>query len=162
MEHTKHIWRALFILVFVAVCGVLARHFLVPKSFGLAGPYRYDALADLMGKPVVHGSLTACQSCHTVVWDALASGKHAPVRCEVCHAPVTTHAKEGQKTADMVSNTSVKLCAYCHQKLRARPEDMPQIDIMEHLAKLEVAPADGQLQDGLCIACHDVHSPSLK
>ena len=167
MEHTKHLWRALLLLLCAGVAGIVVRHFLVPESFGLEGPYRYDALADHMAKAPVHGSLTACKSCHGEVFDAHALGKHATVRCEVCHGPLNnpdplaTHVKGEEKNAAMPTDRSVKLCINCHQRLDAKPDDMPQIDAMEHLTTLEVAPEDGKLEDGLCITCHDVHSPSL-
>lgn len=162
MEHSKHLWRAILILVFVFVVGIIVRHFAIPKSFGLDGPYRYEALNDLKSRTPVHGSRTGCQSCHSDVWDTAAKGKHATINCEVCHAPLTVHAQDAVKTADMPSNRSADLCAYCHQKLRARPEDMPQLDFMEHLTKLEAAPEDGKIPEGTCIVCHDAHSPSLQ
>ncbi len=95
MEHTKHLWRALGILVVVAVSGVVIRHFAIPDSFGEAGSYRYDALAEIASKPVVHGNDISCRECHADMAETKAAGKHAPVRCEVCHAPVTTHARDG-------------------------------------------------------------------
>ncbi len=162
MEHTKHLWRAIVILLVVFVGGVVVRHFAMPKSFGLDGPYRYDALNDLKAQAPVHGARTDCRSCHSDVWDNAAQGKHATVNCEVCHAPLTVHAKGDEKIADMPSNRAASLCAYCHQKLRAKPEDMPQIDFMAHLTTLEAAPEDGEIADGTCIVCHDVHNPALQ
>lgn len=162
MEHTKHLWRAILILIAVLVAGTVTRHFMIPASFGQAGPYRYDALQDLRAKAPVHGSQTACQSCHTDVWETNLSGKHASVSCEVCHAPVTFHADGEQKIADMPSNREANLCADCHETLAAKPDDMPQVNLMEHLISLEAAPEDGIIQEGTCLVCHDVHNPSLK
>jgi len=162
MEHTKHLWRAILILVVVFVAGLLTRHFVIPESFGLDGPYRYDALNDIKEKEPVHGSRTACQACHADVWETSVEGKHAPVNCEVCHAPLTVHVKGEEKIAEMPSDRSVELCAHCHQTLPARPDDMPQLDFLEHLTTLEAAPSDGKIEEGTCLICHDVHNPSLQ
>lgn len=162
MEHTKHLWRVVLILMLIFVGGIVTRHFLIPDSFGLAGPYRYEALRDIKQQHPVHGSRTACQSCHADVWDTNQAGKHASVNCEVCHAPLTFHANDTEKIADMPSNRTTRLCADCHQVLPAKPDDMPQVDLMEHLISLEVAPENGEIEDGTCLVCHDVHNPSLQ
>lgn len=161
MEHTKHIWRAILIVIIVTIGAVVVRHFLMPKSFGMQGFYRYDSLAEFMDKPVIHGSLTACQECHSEIFETKIQGGHASVSCEVCHAPLTVHVKEDTKIAAMPTNSSHVLCAYCHQELRARPESLPQVDITEHLAALELAPSGDEIPEGVCIVCHDVHDPSL-
>ncbi|MBI5093674.1 MAG: hypothetical protein HZB26_14675 [Candidatus Hydrogenedentes bacterium] len=159
MDHTKHLWRVVLILVLAGAGAIIGRHFLIPKSFGEQGFYRYDSLGDYMTQPVRHGGDAACAACHKDRADAKAGGKHATVSCESCHAPMASHATTEAKTADMPKNRDMTLCLWCHQKLRARPETMPQIEISEHLAALD--PEDAKKAD-VCFNCHDVHNPSMK
>ena len=159
MEHTKHLWRAVLILVFVGIVGIMVRHFLIPQSFGLTGFYRHDSLAEFMAAPVVYGGPVSCTKCHKEVAKEKAEGGHASVSCEVCHGPVSGHAKDGEKIADMPVNRSYTLCAYCHQKLRARPESMPQVDFREHLVGEELIGPDEPIPENVCSVCHEVHNP---
>ena len=161
MEHTKHIWRAALLLLALVVGATVTRHFLVPESFGQEGFYRYNSLSEFMASAPRHGNQAACGTCHMEQSEARAEGKHATVSCEVCHAPLATHAVGNEKIADMRIPPSDRLCAYCHQRLRARPHDMPQIDAQEHLEQLGVIEAGQEIEPGTCIVCHDVHSPSL-
>ena len=162
MQHTKHLWRAALLIIAFATAGGGVRHFVVPESFGEQGFYRYNSLADYMAKPVVHGDASSCVACHTEIAETKSLGKHAAVSCEVCHAPLATHAVGAEKTGDMAINTSPDLCADCHQQLPARPSTMPQVDIREHLATLEVLSGNDSIPDGACLVCHDVHNPGLE
>ncbi len=158
MEHTKHIWRISLLLLLVLIGAVLGRHFLIPDSFGKAGFYRYDALVELMGKEPVHGAPDSCADCHDEKALAKAAGLHRSVQCEVCHDVLSSHIRDDDKYADMAINRSYKLCAYCHQKLVARPAAMVQVDIAEHL---ELAPGDA-IPAEACLECHDsenIHAP---
>lgn len=158
MEHSKHIWRAAFLLVFVLTGVVVGRHFLIPPSFGQAGYYRYDALFEHMAKEPRHGAPDACVECHDEIAAAKASGKHAPVKCEVCHDTLATHVKDGDRYAEMRINRSYELCAYCHQKLAGRPSLVAQVDLVEHL---ELSPGQ-PIPAEACVQCHDadmIHHP---
>lgn len=153
MEHTKHIWRAVIILLALPIVFITVRHFLVPPSFGAEGHYRYDSLSEHRDHPVIHGSTTACRECHESADAEKGKGKHVSLSCEVCHAPLALHVKDGKKIADMPKNKSYTLCAGCHQQLEARPKDFPQIDVEKHPAE-----QGGSLEDG-CVTCHDGHNP---
>ena len=158
MEHSKHIWRGAILLVIVLAGVVVGRHFMVPESFGEMGYYRGDALYEFMDKEPEHGARGACGECHDDIAAAKSAGKHAPVQCEVCHAPLATHVRDGDVIAEMAINRSWQLCAVCHQELVARPATIAQIDIREHL---ELGPEDA-LPEQACLDCHDVdaiHSP---
>lgn len=159
MLHTKHIWRAVLLLVGAAVVGFTGRHFMIPESFGEAGFYRYDSLGDFMAKPVVHGGSASCAECHAEQATTKAEGKHAGLSCEACHGPLAGHVKDGVRIAPMPVNRSHELCAYCHQALKARPATMPQVDIPQHLLTLEVLSPGDAIPEGACATCHDVHSP---
>lgn len=159
MEHSKHLWRAGILLGIAFLGGITARHFLIPSSFGEQGFYRYDSLKDYMAQEPVHGDSAACGVCHAEVFKARSEGHHATVSCEVCHAPMSVHAKDGVKTAEMPSNRSVNLCAYCHQQLKARPKSQAQVNIKQHMKTLGIELEHGEVPDGTCFTCHDVHSP---
>ncbi len=161
MEHTKHIWRAVLVLIAVALVGIVVRHFLIPPSFGQKGHYRYDSLGEHMDIPLVHGSVKACAECHEDQFKLRSEGKHATLSCEVCHMPLATHVKDGEVIAEMPINLSHELCAFCHQEVRARRETMPQIGIRKHLIELEMIEAEDEIPEGICAGCHDVHAPSI-
>lgn len=162
MEHTKHIWRAVLLLLILGGAGVGARHFMIPESFGDQGFFRYGSLGDYMSLPVIHGGRGSCTACHEEIATAKSEGKHAGLNCESCHAPVTVHADDDEKLADMPTNPSVALCANCHQILDARPDTMPQVDIRAHLEEIGVISAGEDIPESACVVCHDVHSPSLE
>ncbi len=132
---------------------------MVPASFGAKGFYRYDSLAEHMDKPLIHGGRDACVSCHQTVVETESKGKHASQSCEVCHAPLSTHVKDGQKIATMPSNATCQWCGICHSKLQARPASFPQIDIGEHLVKNGVIAAGEPIPEEACTTCHDAHNP---
>jgi len=155
MEHTKHLWRAGILLVILMVVVVVGRHFVVPSSFGEMGYYRGDALYEFMEKTPEHGGAAACAECHEDMAEARSQGAHAVVQCEVCHAALATHVRDGDKFADMAVNRSWKLCAYCHEHLVARPATQPQIVITEHLELKPEAPVPPEA----CLDCHDPHNP---
>jgi len=160
MEHTKHIWRATLLIVMLAVAMIVARHFLIPETFGQAGHYRYGSLAEHMQHPVRHGGATACKECHDEEFEVVTGGKHASVQCEVCHAPVSRHIANQEKIADMPIDRSRRLCAYCHRKLRARPKDMPQVSFLEHLVETKALKPGAEIPDGVCLQCHEAHNPT--
>lgn len=158
MEHSKHIWRLSILLILLLNVGILARHFLMPESFGDAGFYRYDALTELTSLAPHHGAVDACTECHEEQADAKAKGNHREVQCEACHNTLSSHVRDGEMYTEMTINRSYRLCANCHEKLLARPETIPQIILAEHL-ELEASQA---IAEEACLECHDsqeIHSP---
>lgn len=155
MEHTKHIIRAVLILVVAAVVFVFARHFLYPASFGEHGQFRFDSVAEHASPAPRHGFPGACLDCHDEQGAALSEGKHGSVDCEVCHATLSSHVKEDKRVAAMRVNGSVEMCGWCHERLAARPVNHPQVVIDEHVKeKGEV------MREKVCLECHDAHNPS--
>ena len=167
MEHTKHIWRAVFIILLVPVAFVVVSHLAVPASFGIYGHYRADSVKEFMAKPTIHGDATSCFNCHDKTHKDLlekkVKGKHATVPCENCHNPLSFHAKPDPQTGElkmfekMAINKSNKLCGYCHEYLVARPKSFPQVELKEHVTK-----QDAEFEEGVCVVCHDPHNPSVK
>ncbi len=165
MEHTKHIMRAVLLLLVVAVAFVVVRHFAIPESFGGAhGHYRLASVAEFVAQAPVHGARGACAACHEDEAESIAAGPHSSVSCELCHAPLNALLEDGNfhLSADgeyqvaMPKNRSYKLCAWCHHKLEARPADFPQVVLHEHVAE-----GDFELKDDVCLQCHEnPHDPS--
>ena len=160
MEHTKHIWRAVIVFSVLVTGGLIGRHFLIPSSFGEAGFYRHDSLAEFAAPDPVHGGSISCRECHEDIYDEKMEGKHAAVSCEVCHGPVTMHVENEAKIADMPVDRSIAACAICHLKLAARPKDMPQIAIKAHLIETKAIAANEKPPEAACLTCHKSHDPS--
>ncbi|MDT8367183.1 MAG: hypothetical protein RRA15_11970, partial [bacterium] len=68
MEHTKHLWRAVLIIVIVIALYIVGRVVIVQAlypTFGKYGPYRGDALREEKALQVQHGAgAESCASCH--------------------------------------------------------------------------------------------------
>jgi hypothetical protein len=154
MEHARHVFRALLVLVVIVIAISLGRGFLIPKSFGIHGPYRHDNVAEQMAvRPPQHGGAQSCAECHAAQSGKRAEGSHRAVSCEVCHAPLALHVSSGKKAAAMAVDKSFALCARCHRKILGRPEQFPQVVLEQHV--------QGPIQGAVCLDCHDPHSPKL-
>jgi len=155
LVHLKHVFRVAILLVVVMVGLVLSRSLFIPKSWGEYGRYRGDNLAEQKDRPVRHAGDEACAACHQEQYDTRAKGAHKAVRCEVCHAPMSTHATAEEKIADMKVQKTIELCALCHRKLTARPASFPQVDLRGHVEGWGMKYAEG-----VCFTCHsNPHKP---
>ena len=154
MEHARHVFRILFVLLIAIVVFVIGRTLLVPKSYGMYGPYRYDNVQEQANaRPPLHGGAASCTECHRDRAKALGGGAHKSVSCEVCHAPLGKHVKDGKVLAKMNVEHSFTLCARCHRKILGRPESFPQVVLSQHV--------QSRLEGKVCLECHDPHSPKL-
>jgi formate-dependent nitrite reductase cytochrome c552 subunit len=152
MEHARHVFRIALVLLVLVVAVVLGRSFLIPRSYGTYGSYRFDNVAEqASARPPLHGGAIACADCHDDRSTKLAKGGHARVSCEVCHGPLGRHVKAGDVVGPMTVDRSVRLCATCHRKIDGRPEGFPQVVVEKHV--------DGGLGPKGCLDCHDPHSP---
>lgn len=155
MEHAKHIIRAVLLLVMGTVLFVLVRHFAIPESFGKYGHYRADSVDEYAEQIPLHGSADACAECHDEEAEARAEGKHASVSCEVCHGPLAGHVENEVRVAEMVMNRSNELCAWCHQRLIARPKTFPQVVFRDHVTEKGT-----EMSEAVCLECHNAHNPN--
>ena len=155
MEHARHVLRALFVLLLALVAFVLGRSLLVPKSYGLYGSYRFDNVAEQRSvREPLHGGAAACADCHDDRAKVVTAGAHKKVSCEVCHAPLGRHVKDGDVIAAMSIERSFTLCARCHRKIDGRPAAFPEVVLEQHVTT-------GPLEGKICLDCHDPHSPKL-
>jgi hypothetical protein len=154
----RHLVRVGILLVSALVVFFIVRAFLVPASYGEYGNFRGDNLAEQVAIPPNYGPPEVCTTCHADHVAKKAKGKHAAVPCQTCHGPVGDHVQDdGMKP--MIVNKSFALCARCHQKLEARPQHFPQINIQNHLARVNLT-TDGN--EAVCLSCHNPHAPTPK
>ncbi len=153
MEHARHVFRVLLVLLVGVTAVTLGRSFLVPKSYGMYGPYRFDNVAEqAVARPPLHGGAASCGDCHDEKLTALKNGAHKSVSCEICHGPLGLHVRDGDVIAPQRIDRSFTLCARCHRKIDGRPAAFPQIALESH--------ANGAATTGkACLQCHDPHSP---
>jgi hypothetical protein len=157
MEHARHVFRAILVLLVVVAVVAIGRGFLVPRSYGLHGPYRADNVQEQMDvRAPRHGGVASCAACHAVQAGRRAAGAHRAVSCEICHGPLSRHVAEGKRTTAMPVDRSYLLCARCHRKVLARPEKFPQVVLEQHLVDQG---ASGPVEGKVCLDCHDPHSP---
>ncbi|HET8539291.1 MAG TPA: cytochrome C [Anaeromyxobacter sp.] len=158
MEHARHVFRVIFVLLLALVAFVLGRTWLVPKSYGLYGPYRFDNVAEQAAiRAPLHAGAASCAGCHEEKAKKLAAGVHQHVSCEVCHGPAGRHAKEGKVVAKAAIDRSFTNCARCHRKILGRPEKFPQVVLEQHVQQMGPSALEGKV----CLECHDPHSPKL-
>ena len=154
MEHARHVFRVALVLVVALVAILIARGFLVPKSYGMYGPYRYDNVVEQMNVRVpAHRGPAACGECHSDQFTQRAAGSHKNVSCEICHVPFAMHVKEDGSVEAPVIDRSYTLCARCHRKIEGRPAKFPQVVLDQHV--------NGPVEGKVCLGCHDPHSPKL-
>lgn len=134
---------ALFILLFL-----IARHFLIPESFGEYGHYRANSIDEIAALPIRYAGKAVCMECHEEEAQKLAADQHASLSCEVCHGPNALHADDYEVVEFLVKDGSRKFCGRCHSIDAARkPENIAQIDIKDH-----------HLEKENCIECHNPHA----
>jgi hypothetical protein len=157
MEHARHVFRAILVLLVVIAVVSIGRGFLVPKSYGLFGANRADNVQEPMNvRAPRHGGAASCAGCHAAQATKRAAGGHQVVSCEVCHGPLSSHVAEGKRSAAMAVDRSYTLCARCHRKVLARPDKFPQVVLEQHLQEQQAA---GPVEGKICLDCHDPHSP---
>ncbi len=154
MEHARHVVRVVLLVMVVLAVAFLARGFLVPRSYGMYGPYRYDNVREQMNvRRPAHAGPAACEQCHPDEATARKAGVHRNVSCEVCHGPFAAHVKEDGSVVTPTVDRSYTLCARCHRKVDGRPAGFPQVVLEEHVS--------GPVEGKVCLGCHNPHSPKL-
>ena len=152
MEHARHVFRVALVLVVALVAVLIARGFLVPKSYGMYGPYRGDNVVEQMALRVpAHRGPAACGECHEDEFKKRAAGSHKTVSCEICHGPFAMHVKDDGSVEAPAIDRSYTLCARCHRKIEGRPANFPQVVLDQHV--------NGPVEGKVCLGCHDPHSP---
>lgn len=131
----------IFITIFL-----IARHFLIPDSFGQYGHYRGNSLKENADNEVVYSTKNQCIECHQDINEMLISDVHAEISCISCHGPGLEHVKAPEKQKIEKPGGRVN-CGLCHAFNPARPKSaINQIDIVEHHKEIDN-----------CVECHNPH-----
>jgi len=133
-----------FSLFIVAL--VVARHFLVPKTFGEKGHYRAAAIDEIVAQKIKYAGHETCAVCHDDVAAKHDAHRHAGVACEVCHGPAADHANDPTEIHPPAPRQRGR-CPLCHGFDASRPTGFPQIEPAVH----------NPLKP--CYTCHDPHAP---
>ncbi|MFH0864921.1 MAG: hypothetical protein V1904_01910 [Bacteroidota bacterium] len=145
----KQIIRLLIAFVIFVGLFMLARHFLVPDSFGDLGHYRSDAVDDIKQQEPKYVNSLSCIYCHKDLDSVNSAGDHAGINCQTCHGPGNKHAED--PSANILPKPSGReFCGNCHDINAARPAFIKQVDISKHNTGSK------------CITCHNPHSPGFK
>lgn len=135
------------LLAFIVCLFLVARHFLIPESFGKYGHYRANSIDENAALPIRYAGKAVCMDCHDTEAAKLESDLHKGLTCEVCHGPGALHADDPESNKLIKSGTR-DFCGRCHDLNAARrTEVIKQIDIKTHNTEREN-----------CIDCHNPHA----
>ncbi len=138
--------RLLVIFVLAGAGFGVARHYLIPETFGELGHYRAAAIDSIAAHPISFAGQQECALCHSPVVETRMAGNHRGLSCEVCHGPAAGHVAAPMDTKPPAPRERA-LCPLCHSYDAARPTGFAQIDPVAHNP---LTP---------CVTCHDPHAP---
>lgn len=142
-----HIKRLLLVFAIFIALFLVARHFLVPESFGKYGHYRANALDESAKLEIHYAGQQACFECHQDIEDLKAQDVHSSIHCETCHGPGQKHVVSSE-ASDIFKPSGRDFCGSCHKKNAARLKDAVfQVDLTEHNIGKN------------CTECHNPHQP---
>lgn len=147
-RESEHLYRLALAFVAGLTLFLIARSFLVPRSFGQYGHFRGDALSEIRLQPVKFGGHQSCETCHPDVAELKSKGKHVAVNCESCHGALAAHADDPGTIVPPKLDTAV-LCSTCHEANSAKPKWFKQVVSADHSAGLP------------CATCHQPHTPDI-
>jgi len=142
----QQISRLLILFTLLILGLVVARHYLVPKTFGRLGHYRAAAVDAIVARNVKYVGREACASCHDDIVKIHSLARHQTVACEACHGPGAAHMEAPTEHKPPAPRKRGS-CPLCHGYDPSRPTGFPQIDPVAHNP---VKP---------CITCHNPHAP---
>ena len=126
---------------------LIVRSLWVPADYGVLGPYRAGAIAQIQARPIAYAGQMACVECHTDVAAVRQANAHAAISCESCHGASAGHAADPAVAAPRPDPRAT--CAVCHRPDAAKPRSFKTVVFDEH--------AD----PGPCTSCHAAHAPKL-
>lgn len=143
----RHIRRLIVVFVIFISLFLVARHYLVPDTFGKFGHYRAASLDDYSLLELHYSGQQACFECHQDIQDLKKQDVHSEIHCETCHGPGLKHVTSGE-AADILKPAGREFCGSCHTLNAAKPKDaVNQVDLTKHNIGKN------------CIECHNPHQP---
>jgi hypothetical protein len=143
----RHIKRLILVFAAFIALFILARHFLVPASFGKYGHYRAASLEENAQFEIHYAGQQACFECHQDIQDLKLQDVHSLIHCETCHGPGQKHVLSGE-ASDIIKPSGREFCGSCHQNNSARLTDAVfQVDLAKHNIGKN------------CTECHNPHQP---
>lgn len=132
----------IFIILFL-----VARHFLIPESFGVLGHYRFNAIEENIDIEMNYAGKEACAECHEDKALEMESDLHAQISCETCHGPGLAHYNNPDSARLLVPDERA-FCGLCHSFNPTRnKKNVTQVDLNDHNVNIK------------CIECHNPHLP---
>jgi hypothetical protein len=149
----NHVWRPLYLALFLAAVVLLVRHIIVPRGFGIHergymyGWHRLSNEAEWKAFRVKYKTASRCKECHPSIYSDIKDSVHGIISCENCHGPNYDHPKD---PIGYTIDRSRKLCIRCHSRL-PYPNNIRGgirgIIPEEHYPQAE------------CVMCHYPHNP---
>lgn len=139
MQSREHIILAFKIILVLILTLLALRTVTVPVPYGKFDVFQEKTIQNWLNEvPLEYVGANSCKAsaCHRDQIDLVSSSRHKDISCESCHAVAVGGVEE--KPVD---------CMICHTRLRARPENFPQITKTEHYPEQR------------CVKCHDPHAP---
>jgi len=149
----NHVLRPLWLVLAAIALLLLARHFLVPKDFGVNGEsftygfHRKSAVDDWKNFPDKYKGRDYCNECHDDKVEENGNSKHRNIQCENCHGPWVDHEDDPKR---MSIDRSRGLCLRCHDML---PYPGSQRGQLKGIDPEKHNPEDA------CADCHNPHHP---
>jgi hypothetical protein len=149
----NHVWRPLYIALFLVAVGLVARYLLVPGDFGvyergyMYGWHRKSNEQEWQAVRVKYQTGRSCIPCHRDKYDDIKNSPHGAISCENCHGPLLEHPKD---PVSMEINRSRSLCIRCHARLPYKASlrgAIKGINPETHYPQAE------------CMMCHYPHNP---
>jgi hypothetical protein len=139
--------RHLIILALLILIFIVARHLLIPESFGDLGHYRANSLGDNELLEMHYAGQEACTDCHEEVAYLKETDQHKTMSCESCHGPSYMHCDDMEPSKTFLP-TGRDFCLKCHAFHSARKQDIIiQIESESHYPEYD------------CKNCHNPHAP---
>ena len=111
-----------------------------------------------------------CGSCHSTAYSRVGNQDGRPgmvgtwkedgVGCEACHGPGSAHIKEPEKKDVMVVDSSIRICAKCHNRGGINSKPPAKGGFLRHHEQVNEILA-GPHKELSCMVCHDPHKRAI-
>ncbi len=175
LRDSRHLWLLAGLLGAAALGMMLLRTVLMPATYGIQGPYRAEALAEIAAQPSLFPADATCHQCHEKVRHERDGTLHEAVRCAHCHGLAVDHVAKARLAAadpsvpippaaewdgnfltriDLYLTKDRSTCLSCHEQVVGMPADFKKIDPAVHL---EEQGASEPTSRETCFECHGGH-----